>query len=144
VSVVAGVDGSPESRAALRFAIEEARARRCVVRAVHAWHVPPLAYGGGAPLPGDFVEGLEKESRLLLREAVAEVAPMLEGVVVHEISTEGDAGRVLVAESDHAELLVLGSRGHGALGELVLGSVGRYCCHHARCPVTVIPHRRKL
>jgi nucleotide-binding universal stress UspA family protein len=47
---------------------------------------------------------------------------------------------MLVAESEGAQQLVVGSRGHGSIGELVLGSVSHHCCRHAHCPVTVIPH----
>jgi nucleotide-binding universal stress UspA family protein len=61
-------------------------------------------------------------------------------VTVQHVVREGDAGHVLVAESEGAQQLVVGSRGHGSIGELVLGSVSHYCCRHAHCPVTVIPH----
>jgi hypothetical protein len=51
---------------------------------------------------------------------------------------EGNAAQVLVTESAGADLLVVGSRGHGGFVEALLGSVGQHCAHHAACPVVVI------
>ena len=51
---------------------------------------------------------------------------------------EGDAAAVLIRESAGADLLVVGSRGHGGLAEAMLGSVGQHCVHHAACPVVII------
>ena len=64
-------------------------------------------------------------------------------VVVSGKVVEGYAPSVLVAESVGADLLVVGSRGHGTFAEALLGSVSQHCAHHARCPVVIVrgPHR---
>lgn len=51
---------------------------------------------------------------------------------------EGNPARVLLSAAAGADLLVVGSRGHGGFTEALLGSVGQHCAHHARCPVVVI------
>lgn len=137
--IVVGVDGSPDSVAALRYALRQARQSGATVRVVASWHVPTLAYG--APIPvDDLATDLGEEAAAAVEEALASAGGLADGVPVQRAIREGDAGHVLVAESEGATQLVVGSRGRGAVGELVLGSVSHYCCRHARCPVTVIPH----
>lgn len=65
----------------------------------------------------------------------AEVAPE---VVVRSTLSEAEAGPALVKLSTEADLLVVGSRGHGVIRELLLGSVGTYCAQHAHCPVVIV------
>ena len=60
------------------------------------------------------------------------------GVVVELLVEEGSAARLLIRESENAELLVVGSRGHGGFVGLLLGSVGQQCAAHARCPVVIV------
>lgn len=137
--IVVGVDGSEQSLAALRYALSLARAADAEVRVVSAWHVPPLAYGPGL-LTDNLAAGLQEAATEVLDDALEAVASEVQGVTVQRNVCEGDAGHVLVAESGRADMLVVGSRGHGEIGELVLGSTSHYCCRHARCPVVVIPH----
>lgn len=66
----------------------------------------------------------------------------IEGVEICRILVEGDARDVLVKASRGAELLVVGSRGHGRAVGAVLGSVSSYCVHHAACPVVVVREPR--
>ncbi len=137
--IVVGVDGSRDSLAALRHALRQARESGATVRVVNAWRIPALAYDapvGVDDLSADMIEG----AAATIEEALAAVADVVEGVSVQRVIREGEAGHALVAEAEGAKQLVVGSRGHGALGEFVAGSVSHYCCRHAHCPVTVIPH----
>lgn len=139
--IVVGVDGSPDSLAALRYALSEAQKDDATVRLVNAWHVPAFAYQ--APVAPDTLSNDGREAGLAtLEETLAAAEDVVDGVHVQLVVREGEPGHVLVREADGAELLVLGTHGRGSIGELVLGSVSHYCCRHARCPVTVIPHDR--
>jgi nucleotide-binding universal stress UspA family protein len=137
--IVVGVDGSAHSIAALRHALHEARAHDASIRAVHAWHIPTLTYGAQLALP-DLADSLRGQARATLENALEEVAGEVDGINVQLIVRQGEPGHVLVTESQGARQLIVGSRGHGNIGELILGSVSHYCCRHAPCPVTVIPH----
>ena len=74
----------------------------------------------------------------LARRELDEVLGDDPGVVVELLVEEGSAASVLVRESENAELLVVGSRGHGGFVGLLLGSVGQQCAAHARCPVVIV------
>ena len=80
---------------------------------------------------------LQSEERL--DRALQEVAPEAEGVEIERRVTEGSAAAVLIEASRDADLLVVGSRGHGGFTGLRLGSVSRQCVSHASCPVVVVP-----
>lgn len=152
--IVVGIDGSDASRAALRFALEEARLRGASVRAVCAWEVPldqamPGPVLGGLPLEyGIPIEELRdlarREAGIVLDQAVAATSEEAAGIDVRAEPVEGAAARVLIeaAAAEDVELLVVGSRGHGGFAGLLLGSVGQACAHHARCPVAVIRPQR--
>jgi nucleotide-binding universal stress UspA family protein len=136
--IVVGVDGSPESNEALRWALEEARLRKSSVRAVHAWHDPYLLTPGYGP-PEDFEAGaLRAEAEKFLRSTVAEVTGDKADVDVELVVADGPAGSVLVEQAKGADLLVVGSRGHGGFVGVLLGSVSQQCAHHAPCPVLIV------
>jgi nucleotide-binding universal stress UspA family protein len=144
-TIVVGVDGSAPSKAALRFAVEEARLRDARVLAVHAWtYVPvaPIGEPGMLAMPsGDLPGQLDTERRAAeaeLQAAVEEVFEEKPSVEVDERLVEGDAGEVLVAEASAADLIVVGSRGRGELASALLGSVSSHVVHHAACPVVVV------
>ena len=137
--IVVGVDGSLDSLAALRYALRQARASDATVRVVNAWHFPTFAYEAPVGVD-DLSTDLSEGAAATVEEALAAVADDAEGVSVQKAVREGEPGHVLVAEAEGAKQLVVGSRGHGAIGEMVVGSVSHYCCRHAHCPVTVIPH----
>jgi nucleotide-binding universal stress UspA family protein len=140
--IVVGVDASPYSQAALRWAVEEAVRRNCPVRALMVWHTEPILAAGRPTIMGLATQLPGEASPLYRRQ--------LEGAV-HDVLGERDAPRVdaelvcggppevLVQASAGAQLLVLGSHGHGRLVEAVLGSVAQYCVRNAACPVVVIP-----
>jgi nucleotide-binding universal stress UspA family protein len=137
--IVVGVDGSPDSLAALRYALSEAQKDDATVRLVNVWRVPALAYQ--APVPSGSLADDGRESALAtLERALAATEDAVDGVHVQRVVREGEPGHLLVREADGAQQLVLGTHGRGSIGELVLGSVSHYCCRHANCPVTVIPH----
>lgn len=137
-TIVVGVDGSQQATRALRWAVDHAGPDDTLI-VTYAWHVPP-AETLEAPTfnPAD----IEVEARKLVRDVIDEVvgdrtdAPAVETVIEH-----GHSGRVLIDASDKADLLVVGSRGHGGFVGLLLGSVSTYVVHHARCPVVVVPDR---
>jgi nucleotide-binding universal stress UspA family protein len=85
----------------------------------------------------DFKEDAEK----VLADAIGMARDPGSGVPVLARAVEGNAAQVLLDASDGADLLVVGSRGHGGFTEALLGSVSQHCVHHARCPVVVIRGR---
>jgi nucleotide-binding universal stress UspA family protein len=145
--VVVGVDDSKSARAALRFALEEARMRGATLRAVHAWEFNyPGAAGveGSYAIPGFDLDSLRQAAMAALEAIVAEAIPVTGDVDVVRWVVEGAAGSVLIDESRDAKLLVVGSRGRGGFAGLLLGSVSQQCAYHARCPVVIIPHQTEL
>jgi nucleotide-binding universal stress UspA family protein len=132
--IVVGVDGFESSKAALRWAINQARLTGAVVEAVTAWQIP--AGAGWVPAPD--MPDYQDDAFAVLTEALAEMAAVDPDVQVCPRVVEGRAGQVLVDAAEGADLLVVGSRGHGGLAEALLGSVGQYCVHHAPCPVVIM------
>ena len=132
--IVVGVDGSVPSKAALAWAVKQARLTGATVEAVIAWELP-ATYGFPVPVPAMDYGGLAAE---VLAGAIAEASSPGEPVKIRSTVAEGSAARVLLDASAGAELLVVGSRGHGGFTEALLGSVGQHCVHHATCPVVVI------
>jgi nucleotide-binding universal stress UspA family protein len=140
-TIVVGVDGSDASVTALRFALEEAKVRGADVKAVSAWHIPPMSYGAGwVPMNIDF-EGFAKVAKDTLDKSLSEADAAGSGVEVTEEVDEGQPAEVLLEAAKGAELLVVGSRGLGGFKGLLLGSVSQQCSQYAPCPVVVIPHR---
>jgi len=136
--IVVGVDGSESSRAALAWAVRQAALTGATVDAVHAWHIPVTygyGYGYAMVLP---VPDLEKLAGRVIDKAVAEVADLASGVEIRAVTVEGNPARALLDAAKDADLLVVGSRGHGGFTEALLGSVSQHCVHHADCPVVVI------
>lgn len=141
--IVVGVDGSPSSLTALRWAVRQAALTGGIVDAVIAWQylVNYGAYGayGWAPVTVDeggidFGEIAEKT----LADAIAKTVDPNSAVVVRQRVVQGNPAQALLDMAKGAELLVVGSRGHGGFTGALLGSVGLHCVHHARCPVVVI------
>ncbi|MFI2437170.1 universal stress protein [Streptomyces sp. NPDC018693] len=139
--VVVGVDGSPSSLAAVEAAAHEAALRGTGLRLVHAFgwpsiHVPP----GGAPWnPAtagvrELVDGTLIEAEQRAREAEP-------GLDISREVTVGEPLMVLEIESRTASLVVVGSRGLGAFGSLLLGSTAVHLAAHGRCPVLVVRGR---
>ena len=142
--IVVGVDGSDHARSALRWAVDEARLRKWVVIAVHAYTIPAMLVapepilGAPPPIPDpDLIERLEKSAEKLLAEEIDRVDSddmTIEGRVV-----TGPASEALLQAAEERDLLVLGSRGVGGFRGLLLGSVSQQVAHHAPCPVVIMP-----
>ncbi|MFJ5117189.1 universal stress protein [Kitasatospora sp. NPDC088548] len=132
--IVAGVDGSPSSRQALRWAVGQARLTGAEVEAVLCWLLPPM-YGRA---PTSVNRELGHAAEKVLAQAVAEAVGDDRPVEIRESAVLGNAAEILVERSRGAELLVVGSRGHGGFAGALLGSVGQHCVQHASCPVVVV------
>jgi nucleotide-binding universal stress UspA family protein len=139
-SVVVGVDGSPNSKAALGAAFEYASFHGLGLTVVHAWDIP--AYDlieipqGAVALP--IAEVLEDEVRLAA-EVLAGHRDRYPDVVVREHLVRGAAAKALIDQSIEAALLVVGTRGRGQLLSAVLGSVSNTVLHKVDIPVLVVP-----
>jgi nucleotide-binding universal stress UspA family protein len=136
--IIAGVDGSPPSIAALRWAIHQAELTGGTIDAVIVWEFPVVAGGfGWAPNkafdPTEYTELAAKT----LNAAVAEASPP-PGVIVNLVVKEGNPAQVLLYAAKDADLLVVGNRGHGPFVDALIGSVSVRCLHHAACPVVVV------
>jgi len=164
--IVVGVDDSAGARKALAFAVAEARLRGSPLRVVHV-HKPqeeewtePLYFASQHAVPSvptgmvgvsgaADLEGVMRSQEELREAATARAEAMVEGLL-DEVGAAGvDAqptvvqerhpGEVLVELSSDADLLVVGARGRGGFGGLVVGSVTHAVVLHATCPVVVVP-----
>jgi nucleotide-binding universal stress UspA family protein len=133
--IVVGVDGSDTSKAAFEWALRQGELTGSGVDAVITWAISANAAVAGA-LPEDF--NPEADAAAQLDEAVRAVRGTHPDVDLRTVVIEGAAGPDLVEYSTGAELLVIGSRGHGFVAGLLLGSVSEYCVSHAHCPVLVL------
>lgn len=138
--IVVGVDGSAGSAAALRWAVDDARRRHASVDAVHAWLYPYVGDVAGMAVSVLGQDDMQQSARAVLDAAITAVGPAGDGVPINPVLVHGSAATVLLETARDAELLVVGSRGHGGFVGLLLGSVSQQCVHHAPCPVVVVPH----
>jgi nucleotide-binding universal stress UspA family protein len=138
-TIVVGVDGSESGQRALDWAIAEAKAHGAHLHLVSAWHVPAVVYGGPGYGP-QVDEPLEKTFEEVAEEVLEAAAKHAReaGVEAETSVKHGQAAEVLVDTAANADLLVVGSRGHGGFTGLLLGSVSAQCAHHARCPLAII------
>jgi nucleotide-binding universal stress UspA family protein len=153
-TIVVGVDGSPSSTEALRWAMPEARAHGARLIAVYSydyapsWSVYAYAESGVAVPPPEQIEETTDEAheraRRLLDNVIAEVCG--EQPDVH-IEPRAVANRrpaaALLEEAASADLLVVGSRGRGGFVGLMLGSVSQQVIQHTACPVVIVPTGRE-
>ena len=141
--IVVGIDGSPPSEEALRWALAEARLRGAELEVVHAWEFPAVGVApyGGVSMPVITRDELEKAAEALVRRTVRDVIGAEAGppVSVSTVVRAGKAADVILAESKGAAMVVVGARGRGGFAALVLGSVSSQVVHHAPVPVVVIP-----
>jgi nucleotide-binding universal stress UspA family protein len=137
-TVLVGVDGSPSSRTALGWAAAEASDHQADLVVLNVWeHTLTLPLGSGSVSPRelpDTSEGAAEKLLGVIREELGEDPP----VRVQPRVAQGNAAQVLIEHSIDADLLVVGTRGHGGFTGLVLGSVSQHVAAYARCPVTVV------
>ena len=138
---VVGVDGSDESRAALRWAADQAVAQGARLEVVCVWDLPfsglATSYSpepAGLPDPREAARRAENALDQTLREVLGGETPL----DIERVVEAGDPAAVLVHRSEGAYMLVVGSRGHGGFDRLLIGSVSEKCVRHATCSVIVI------
>lgn len=136
--VLVGVDGSPGSVAAVRFALAEARLRGGELHLVHAWLDTVSGYGGRPwAMPATT---LREEADTVLREAMRSAwSDGPPDVQVRAETIEGLDWDVLTEVAEAADLLVVGRRGRTGWSSLLLGSVSLRCITYSPCPVAVVP-----
>jgi nucleotide-binding universal stress UspA family protein len=131
--IVVAVDGSPSSVQALRWASHQAQATQAGIEAVIVW-AQPVEPGWPRGIPYDWPgnAGLE------LHQAVVDALGDKAAGDVTETVLEGHPVPTLIAAASDADMLVVGSRGHGALAGVLLGSVSARLCEHSPCPLTIV------
>ena len=131
--VVVGVDGTPGSDGAVRYAAVEATRRGAPLHLVHV--VPSyLSMGSGVPLPE-----LHRIGADLLQGACEMVVDRHPELDVHELVVHGDPGRGVARAREDAQLVVVGRETRRGLDRLLTGTVTAAVAGHARCDVTVVP-----
>jgi nucleotide-binding universal stress UspA family protein len=133
--IVVGVDGSESSAGALLWAVRQAELTKSGLDAVITWSIPASAGVTGA-LPETFNPAADAAQAV--SDAVASARAAHPDLDLRTVEIEGPAGPSLVDYAAEAELLVIGSRGHGFVAGLLLSSVSEYCVSHAHCPVLVL------
>ncbi|HET8661357.1 MAG TPA: universal stress protein [Micromonosporaceae bacterium] len=133
--IVVGVDGSPGGRLALRWALREAARRGGTVQAVIAWQWD----GPESSVVTSPEAAKDRAVQTLYRELDAAVTDFVTPPTVATEVVRGTPSLVLTRAAEDADLLVLGSHGHGRLHHAVLGSVSEDCVRRACCPVVVVP-----
>jgi nucleotide-binding universal stress UspA family protein len=137
-TVLVGVDGSRGSRKALIWAAAEAATHGADLVVLKVWEhaLPPPMGSGSVPLGDvpDTGDDAAEELLKVIKEELGDDPP----VRVYPRAKEGGAARALIEQSMDADLLVVGTRGHGGFPGLVLGSVSQHVAAYAKCPVTVV------
>ena len=129
--IVVGLDGSGPSLDALEWAVREAKLREGAVRVVTAWHYPPVPSSVEDAPPNDAFHSAQR----MQSDALASVDNR--GVDISALLVRDLPARALLDAAQDADLLVVGSRGHGGFAGLLLGSVSAQVAHHANCPVVI-------
>ena len=145
--IVVGVDQSEQAKEALQFAVEEAKLRHAKLRVVHAWQYGTMSAAGVEsfyPAVDADVSELRAAAEQALEQTLRGSLSDTDSVEVERRVVQGRPAGVLVSESRDADLLVVGSRGHGGFTELLLGSVSQQVSHHATCPVVIVRPKAKV
>jgi nucleotide-binding universal stress UspA family protein len=135
--IVVGVDGSPASDHVVRLAFEEAVARDAGVLAVRVYIPRHAGLGVDISLPVEDPVLRREEEQRHLADDIASWQEKYPDVSVRSVVLDGHTAEVLIGLSSSAQLVVVGTRGHGGFAGLLLGSVGLQLLHHADCPVLI-------
>jgi len=133
--VAVGVDGSPGSDAALEWAVEEAMRCNAELVLVHGWIYP---YVGNRTSVSEPRDEMRLDAMRTLEASAQKVHRIAPAVRCHSIITEESPAKAIIDAAKTADLLVVGSRGHGGFAALLLGSVSRTVLQHSPIPVAVI------
>ncbi len=133
--IVVGVDGSPASIDALKWATRQASLTGAAVEAVIAWQYPLESGGYPVATEMDWPSNATEVIDTAVTEALGADSDQVSRTVV-----QGHPAKVLIDAATGADLLVVGSRGQGGLAGMLLGSVSEHVAAHAQCPVLVIRH----
>ncbi len=137
--IVVGVDGSEASKVALKWAVRQAELTGAALQVVTAWHYPAMIGGyGWAPVSMVEIPNFDEIAEKVVRDAVTEVVGPQSGVHVSTTVFQGNAAQALLDAAKGADLLVVGSRGHGGFSGALLGSVSQHCAHYSPCPIVII------
>jgi nucleotide-binding universal stress UspA family protein len=137
--IVVGLDGSPESLAAARWAAHDAALRGLSLHLVHAFTIPAVGMIGYT-VPTALTDGLYANGEQILADAATELHAARPDLEITRGLVQADPRPVLVQASDGAALTVVGTRGGGRIPDVVLGSVAVHVTAHAHSPVAVIPN----
>ena len=137
-TVLVGVDGSASSHKALTWAAVEAAGHGADLVVLNVWEHTLLPPAGSVSVSEKYVpDPSQRTADDLLRE-IKEVLGEDPPVLVQPRVKQGNPAKVLIELSADADLLVVGTRGHGGFGGLVLGSVSQHVAAYAKCSVTVV------
>jgi len=137
-TVVVGVDGSPSSHKALTWAADEAADHGADLIVLNVWEHTLLPPAGSVSVSERYVPDPSQRTANDLLEEIKGVLGENPPLLVQPVVKQGNAAEVLIEQSAGAELLVVGTRGHGGFRGLVLGSVSQHVAAYAKCPVTVV------
>jgi nucleotide-binding universal stress UspA family protein len=132
--IVVGVDGSDQSRKALRWGAQLAANFGARLEVLGAWDYPPNFGWSVIPENWDPAADTLKNLQETVREVFGDQPPVDVEIQVRQ----GGAARVLIDAAQHANLLIVGSRGHGGFAGMLLGSVSEIVAEHSPCPVLII------
>lgn len=138
--IVVGVDGSAAGKVAADWAARDAARRGVPLTLVHVIAPKDLQMWIEVPAPQEYLRWQSERSERVMAEAtaIAERAAENRPLTVVRQVVPGEAKATLIDLSKDADMVVVGSRGLGAWGRRLLGSVSTAVVHHAQCPVAVI------
>jgi nucleotide-binding universal stress UspA family protein len=136
--IVVGVDGSPASRKALTWAAAEAAAHHADLHVLNVWEHTLMPPAGSVTVSEHYVPDDSQRTADQLVKIISEELGEEPPVFVQPRVKQGNPAKVLIEESADADMLVVGTRGHGGFAGLVLGSVSQHVAAYASCPVTVV------